>query len=247
MTSAPLSLQLYSVRDAIAADLPSALQQVAATGLRNVELYDFVGRSDEYAELLPQHGLRAPSAHAHLLGEDSAAIFAAAGRLGIATVIDPHIDESRWTTREDVEAIADELSALVAPATDAGLTIGYHNHWFEFADLDGVTAFEVFADRLAPEVVLEVDTYWAQVGGTDAAALLGRLGSRVRFLHVKDGPATRDTAEQLPAGQGTIDIPAVLAAAPDALRVIEFDDYSGNVFDGVRQSIRYLTGRGESL
>jgi sugar phosphate isomerase/epimerase len=247
MTSSTLSLQLYTVREALAADLRSTLERVADLGLRQVEPFGFVERAEEYAALLSQVGLSAPSAHAYLLDGQAPAAFAAARRIGIGTVINPWTDPARWTSRESVEAIADELSGLVEPAAAAGLRVGYHNHEFEFTDLDGAIAYEVFAARLDPAVVLEVDTYWVATGGHDPAALLGRLGDRVRFLHVKDGPATRETSKQLPAGQGTLDVPAILAAAPRALRVIEFDDYAGDVFDGIRASIAFLTEAGESL
>jgi sugar phosphate isomerase/epimerase len=247
MSSQTLSVQLYSVREALSVDLRSALERIADLGFRQVELFDFAGRAEEYASLLPQLGLTAPTAHVALLGGDSPGIFAAARRIGIGTVILPFVDPARWQERESVEALADELSALAAPAADVGLKVGYHNHSFEFADLDGATALEVFADRLNPAVVLELDTYWTAVGGVDPVALLGRLGERVRALHVKDGPATLDTSQQQPAGQGTLDVPAILAAAPDALRVVEFDDYAGDVFEGIRASVDYLLSKGEAL
>ncbi|BDZ47093.1 sugar phosphate isomerase/epimerase family protein [Naasia aerilata] len=247
MSSEALSVQLYSVREALGTDLRSALERIADIGFRQVELFGFTGRAEEYASLLPQLGLTAPTAHADLLGEDSSSVFAAARRIGVGTVILPFVDPERWNERADVEALADALSALAGPAADAGLKVGYHNHWFEFADFGGATALEVFADRLDPAVVLELDTYWTAVGGVDPVALLGRLGGRVRALHIKDGPATRDTTQQQPAGQGTLDVPAILAAAPDALRVVEFDDYAGDVFDGLRASVDYLVNKGEAL
>ncbi len=45
---------------------------------------------------------------------------------------------------------------------------------------------------------------------------------------------------QEPAGQGDVDVAAVLAAAPHALRVVEFDDYAGDVFDGIAASYAWL-------
>ena len=90
-------------------------------------------------------------------------------------------------------------------------------------------------------MVLEVDTYWVEVGGVPVVDLLRRLGDQVRYLHVKDGPVNRDVKAQLPAGEGSMDVPAVLAAAPDAVRVIEFDDYTGDVFDGLAASLAYVT------
>jgi sugar phosphate isomerase/epimerase len=92
-----------------------------------------------------------------------------------------------------------------------------------------------------PEVALEVDTFWATLGGADTPALLRGLGERVRFIHVKDGAITDDTEQQLPAGRGDVDVPAILAAAPQALRVIEFDAYAGDVFEGIAESFAWLT------
>ncbi len=248
MTSSTLSLQLYTVRDALSADVRGTLERVAGLGLRQVELYGFVDRAIEYTALLPEVGLTAPSAHVDLFRSgDAGAAFTAARQIGIPTVIVPFSPPERWASREEVDAVADQLNALVAPAADSGLEVGYHNHWWEFEDLGGRPALEVFADRLDPAVVLELDTYWTAVAGLDPVDVLGRLGDRVRFLHVKDGPATRETKEQVPAGQGTLDVPAILAAAPHAIRVIEFDDYAGDVFDGIRGSIDFLVGRGESL
>jgi sugar phosphate isomerase/epimerase len=61
----------------------------------------------------------------------------------------------------------------------------------------------VLADCLAPEVVLEVDTYWAYAGGADVPALLRRLGDRVVALHVKDGDGSLEVERQVAVGSGT--------------------------------------------
>src|SRR3954452_16929121 len=101
----PLSIQLYTVREHLAADLPGTLRRIADIGFRQVELFNFVDNADRYVDALAAAGLTAPSAHARLVGEDAIRIFEAARTIGVKTVIDPHIDESRWSTREDVETI----------------------------------------------------------------------------------------------------------------------------------------------
>ncbi len=239
-----ISVQLYSVRDAVAADLPGAIRRIAELGFTHVEPWGFVDKVEEFGRALTASSLAAPSAHARLVtAEDVAPTFAAASALGVHTLIDPMVPAERWTTRADLQATADRLAELASQAAEVGLTIGYHNHWWELAQqVDGRPALEVFADLLDERIVLEVDTYWAAVGGVDAPDLLRRLGERVKFLHVKDGPITDDPKAQLPAGEGAMDVPAVLAAAPDALRVIEFDAYAGDVFDGLAASLAYLEG-----
>ncbi|WP_258066898.1 sugar phosphate isomerase/epimerase [Rathayibacter sp. AY1C9] len=248
-TPPDLSVQLYSVREPLAADLPATLDRLAAIGFTTVELFGFVDLADAYRAALPASGLRAPSAHARLLGPQGDAtvdeILDTAASLGVETVIDPFVDPTRWTTADDVARIADELNALVDSAAARGLVLGYHNHAFEFENrVDGRSAFEHLAGLLDPRMVLELDTYWAAVGGDDPVEVLGRLGDQVRFLHVKDGPISADTQEQLPAGEGAMDVPAILAAAPQALPVLEFDAYAGDIFEGLESAHCYVSGLG---
>jgi sugar phosphate isomerase/epimerase len=48
------------------------------------------------------------------------------------------------------------------------------------------------------------------VAGQDVPALLGRLGERVRYLHVKDGPVTRDDP-MTAVGSGRMPVAEILA------------------------------------
>jgi sugar phosphate isomerase/epimerase len=238
-----LSVQLYSVRDAFAADPAETLRRLAAIGFTQVEPYGVVENVEALQTWLPVNGLTAPTAHARLIGVDQDAVFAAAAALGIGTVIDPFVAAEHWQDPADIAATATALNDAAKLAAGHGIRIGYHNHWWELESrIDGRSAFEVFADQLDPAVVLEVDAYWATAGGEDAPALLRRLGARVQAIHVKDGGLATDASGQLPAGQGRLPVVDVLAAAPDALRVIEFDAYDGDVFEGIAASHAYLSG-----
>lgn len=239
-----LSVQLYSVRRQLEADLPGSIAKLAALGFTAVEPYNFAATAEPLAAALSANGLTAPSGHAPLLSADQDEIFAAAEALGIGTVIDPFIPEERWQSLADVERTAQALNAAAAKAAGYGITVGYHNHWWELeAILDGSTALEQLAAHLDDPVILEVDTYWAAVAGQDPAALLRRLGDRVKFVHLKDGPLSTEPLDQLPAGEGRVDIPAILAAAPQLTAgVVEFDDYRGDIFEGLEKSLGYLNG-----
>lgn len=248
MSAQPLSVQLYSVRDAFAADPAGTLGRLAGIGFTTVELFGFVDRAAEFAEWLPAAGLTASSAHASLVGQDVVPVFEAAKKVGITKIIDPYIPAERWQSSDDVVAIATELNRVAAIAADIGISVGYHNHAWELSTkVDGTTALEALADNLDLAVFLEVDTYWAFVGGVDPVALLGRLGDRVQFIHVKDGEPTGDTLQQQPAGSGQVPVLDVLAAAPQAIRVVEFDDYAGDIFEGLGAAVEFLTANGETL
>ena len=63
------------------------------------------------------------------------------------------------------------------------------------------------------------------------------------MLHLKDGPIDTDTATQLPVGSGAMPVPEILRAAPAVeLAVLEFDDYAGDVFEGIATGYGYVTG-----
>jgi sugar phosphate isomerase/epimerase len=257
------SVQLYTVRDAVTADIDQALARVREVGYELVEPYAFAERTADFERAMAAAGLAAPTGHAAVIdAETPEKVFEAAGRLGIGVVIDPFIPTDRWQTGDDVKWIADRVNQLAEQAKGYGLRFGYHNHQWEFTNrVDDRPAYEQFVELLSPEVVLEVDTFWATVGGADAPAVLRGLGDRVVAIHVKDGAVTGDIASilpssedalvvppalkaafenQTPAGQGDIDVAAILAAAPNALRVVEFDAYRGDVFEGIAESLAWL-------
>ncbi|WP_458780953.1 sugar phosphate isomerase/epimerase family protein [Arthrobacter sp. D3-16] len=243
------SLQLYTVRNAIQEDLPGTIRKVAEIGFAQVEPYNFVATARELGEALRENGLTAPSGHAPLLSQDQDEIFAAAKALGITTVIDPFIPADRWQSAEDVQATAAQLNEAARKGAEYGVRVGYHNHQWELESIiEGRTALEYFADLLDPELVLEVDTYWVAVGGQDPVEILTKLGDRVKFIHIKDGPLTTDPRAQLPAGQGQVQILDVIAAAKSLeVGVVEFDDYEGDIFEGINESLSFLTASGEGI
>ncbi len=238
-----LSVQLYSVRNALAEDYDGTLARIAGFGYTQVEPFKFTDYLDELRSGLRKYNLTAPTTHVGLIAGDQDEIFTAAKELGIQTVIDPHIDRARWQTVEDIKNIAFDLNAASLKAADYGLSVGYHNHAFELESvIGGKHGLEILAEYLAPEVVLEVDTYWAFAGGADVPALLRSLSDRVVALHVKDGDGSQDTKKQVAVGKGTLPVWDFIAAAPaGVLSVVELDDSSDDLVQAVGDSYAYLS------
>lgn len=267
MTSPALSVQLYSVREPLAIDEAATLTRLAEIGFVAVESFGFVGRAAQLRSALDAAGLRSTSGHASFLSdqlEPGAArvelppvehVFDEAATLGVEILIDPFVAGPFWVERDEIARTAERLNSLVAPAAERGIRVGYHNHSHEFHhQIDGVSALETFAGLLDPRVVLEVDVFWAAIGGADPVELLTRLGDRVRLLHAKDGiigedphrpGATGVQLDQRPAGQGDLDLAGILAAAPQAeFAVVEFDEYGGDIFEGIAASAAALGALG---
>ena len=270
MTAPQLSIQLYTVNDQLVADPDGTLDRLAELGIRQVEAFAFVDRADSLATSFAKHGLEAKTGHAYLLSDEIRfgdtvrpvnshdEVFAAAKTLGMDYVIDPFVGIDRWLTAAAIEDTAARLNAAAEEAAGHGLKVGYHNHAQEFvADIDGVNGYEYFASLLHDDVALELDLFWAATARVDVVALLGRLGDRVKALHIKDGVIgenpfvvgsaglDKSTLDQRSAGQGELPLLDFLAAAPSTeFAVIEFDYFPGDIFDGVQGSVEFLNLNG---
>jgi sugar phosphate isomerase/epimerase len=248
LTSNPLALQLYTVRDQLPSGRAAVLQAIRSFGYGAVEPYDVRTDPEALRADLDEAGLAVCSVHARALGEDADALLDGARKVGADTVIVPSVPAERFADAEAITALARDLSEAAARAASRGLRFGYHNHAFELLSvIRGRTGLEVLADAVDPAVLLEVDTYWAAVGSQspeDVPALLGRLGDRVRYLHVKDGPVTRDDP-MTAVGAGRMPVAEILAACPSAeWHVVELDRCATDVLTAVRDSLGWLATRG---
>ena len=244
MTSNPLALALYSVRDELAAGREQILSRIAESGYGAVEPAEVVTDPERLRDELDRCGLAACSTHAKLLGDgDADAAFRGTQIVGAGTVIAADYPQDRFTSADSIRAVAADLNRLAARAAGYGLRLGYHNHDFELSSIvGGRPALEVLADALDPAVILEVDTYWAAVGGQDVPALLRRLGDRVRYLHVKDGPiGTREGDMMVAVGSGRMPVADILAACPSAeWHVVELDRCATDMLTAVGDSLAWL-------
>lgn len=238
-----ISVQLYSVRNQLATNPEATLERIAEIGFRKVEPFGLpeVGSLQRYLQRL---SLTAPTAHGSVL-ENTAGAISAAQALGVELLIEPYQPASQFESRAAVERLAVELASAVQQASQEGIRIGYHNHDHELTSLiDGRPALFVLAELTPSDLLFEVDLYWCQAAGMNAADVVNQLGSRVAALHAKDAPLGGAVAEQLPAGRGDVPIAASRLAAPGALVVAEFDEYAGDIFEGLEQSFKYLTQEG---
>lgn len=225
--------------------MEAVLQRLSELGYDGFEPAGLGGLSPQrLRELADGLGLRISSAHVELpAGPNAQAVLDEQEALGNRLLISGS-RPGQVDSADSVKALADAYNQAAANAKARGMQVGFHNHWWEFeAPAGQPVPYEVLLDRLDPEVFMEVDVYWAAVGGQDVPALLRRLGAKARFLHVKDGPVEPRTP-MTAVGRGSLDIDAILEAAPHAeWHVVELDEFDGDMFDAVRDSRSWLMER----
>lgn len=241
MIGSPPALQLYSVREQLATGAMPVLRRIADFGYGAVEAYDVRTDPGQLRADLDEAGLAVCGVHAKILDEDDDVLLRGARAVGADTVIVPSVPRERFADAEAIAGLADEFNEAAVKTADYGLRLGYHNHDFELSSIvGGRPGLEVLADALDPAVILEVDTYWAAVGGQNVPALLRRLGDRVRYLHVKDGPVTRHDP-QTAVGSGLMPVAEILRSCPSAQwHVVELDHCATDMLTAVGDSLAWL-------
>ena len=211
-----ISLQLYTVREETARDMPATLREVAEIGYPAVEFGGLAPQ--EVKTILDDLGLRASGAHIPIDSweKDPETVIADMHTLECVHAIVPMVPREQRGDEASVARLAEHLNQWGEMCRRENLTFSYHNHDFEFAPLAGTTMWDVLVRETDPELVhLELDLYWIKYAGTDPEAVLRDVGDRVSLLHLKD-MAPDDTLSDLPVGEGTMPWTSLLEAAEAA-------------------------------
>ena len=250
----PLGLQLYSLRNQFAQDVPGTLDKVRDMGFKYVELagtYDMP--PDKFKAELDARGLKAVSGHFPYarFRDDVDGIIREAKLLGLEYAGCAWIDHTdQFDERASREAISVFNNAGEALAKH-GIKFFYHTHGYEFQPLGGGTLFDLMVSETKPEFVYyQMDVFWAVHGGQDPAKLLEKYGHRFQLTHLKDMKASTptglstgksDDTNCVALGTGKIDFPALLRAAQNVGVKWHFiEDESPSVEQQIPQSLRYL-------
>ncbi len=244
-----IGFQLYNVRKQIESDLDLTIRKIAEMGYVGVETYPLPENLtiEQAANVFAKNGLEIFGMHAPLpLGDDREAVLCMADGYKCKNVINPawpHGD--KYAGKEGMKRTVELYNEAAAFLKSRGLKLGLHNHWWEFEKVDDIIPFYYLLEHLDPEIFFEIDTYWAATAGVNPSKVVADFGARAPFLHIKDGPAEKGDRmyNHVPAGKGKVDVPGIAHAGNGHTKwmIVEFDEYAGDIFEGMQTSIEYLT------
>ena len=250
-----LSVQLYTIREAIEKDLKGSLKRLAGIGFKNVETA-FWPKSvsvQSAADALNEFGLKVSSCHVDIPKKDNIQTLVNTAKAYNSKNLIWHgwPEDKRYSTLEGTKQLVEIYKESGKLAKDNGLHFGLHNHWWEYRNhVGGRLVFVFLFVVLDEDIFFETDIYWVKVAGQDPASILKKLQKRIRLIHMKDGPAVYDDKlikdepdPMTPVGKGTLNIPAVINACSEKVEwmVIELDKAAIDPFDALKQSVDYLS------
>jgi len=192
----PIGLQLYSVREQCAKDLPGVLVAVGKMGYTGVEFAGYYNReAKDLRKLLDDNGLVCCGTHTALntvTGDALKGTIEFNKTLGNKYLIVPSLPGNRTASRQAWLETAQLFNELADKVKAEEMLVGYHAHGGDFKKFDGDFAWDIFFGATKPEVVMQLDLGNCIDGGGDPVAELKKFPGRATTIHLKEhgGAAT---------------------------------------------------------
>ena len=223
-----IGLQLYTLRDIIAKDVPGVFGQISKAGYSELEMFGLAAGNTFFghpvkkiSELLKENNLTSPSGHympedflfKNGNGDDVKNLCDVAHELGNQYIIIPWMSEEKRKNIDQYKVLAERLNRAGEIVKKANLQLAYHNHDFEFADFNGEHGYDILLNKTDSDLVkMEMDLYWVVRAGYDPIALFKSNPGRFHLWHVKDMSKT-DKTQNTEICNGVLDFKNIFKSA----------------------------------
>ncbi len=231
-----VSLQLYSVREAMGKDPIGTIQALSKIGYKdcehagyNNEKRAFYGYNPmDWKKILSDNGMTMKSGHTvfgkpHWNGTQVSDLWKTtvedAVKTGQEYIISPWLDISLRKDFDELKKFLEGFNAAGAYCKSQGIRYGYHNHDFEFSiKLTSKRIMDIIMENTDPSLVAQqLDIGNMYGGGGRALELLKQYPGRFELMHVKDVIKAQmngaDHYESCILGKGLIDVKSILKYA----------------------------------
>jgi sugar phosphate isomerase/epimerase len=260
-----VGIQLYTLRDAMAADALGSLKKLSVLGYKNLELANysdgkFYGYAPkEFKKIVSDLGMNILSSHTQVeaagITVDNAKKMADDhAELGVKYCVQPWVNEVDRNIESYKKMVGDwnEVGKIMK---GVGIQFGYHNHNFEFKNIDGIVPYyDIFMKEMDPDLItMEIDLFWVTKAGQDPVEMFKKYPGRFQLFHMKDMRTKQDPFYDVvkddlcSVGAGVIDFKTILASKEIAGMKYLFveDDNQGNgkTFEELEVSINNLKNK----
>ena len=191
----PVAIQVYGLRDLLE-DTPEnfekVMTQVKDLGYDGVELAGLYGLKPSYVKaVLDEVGLVPVSAHVPFadMVENIDQVIGDYSVIGVRYLVMPYMaEEYRPVNPEGFEGFLPSLIEIGRKVSEAGMTLLYHNHDFEFVKMEnGAWGYDVMFDAVPHDYLMsELDTCWCDVATGQPVEFIRKYTDRIPVVHLKD-------------------------------------------------------------
>ncbi|MDR2586447.1 MAG: sugar phosphate isomerase/epimerase [Prevotellaceae bacterium] len=252
---AGISLQLYSLRADIAQNYDVTIIKTGEIGYTSVEAagYNngtFYGRapaqfksdvesagmyvlSSHTTKALSQEELQSKVFSESLIWWDEA--IQAHKEAGATYIVAPSMTVP--TTLSDLQTYCDYYNEIGRRCKEQGLSFGYHNHSFEFVEIEGTMMYDYLIQHTNPDLVFfQMDVYWTVMGKQSPVDYFHKYPGRFELLHIKDNKELGQS--------GMVGFDAIfrnIDVAGAKYLIVEVEQYNFTPLESVKMSLDYLT------
>lgn len=244
-----IGIQLYTIRDLVKEDLAGTLQILSKIGYRSVEAAGYSNRKFyglapiEYKKLVEGYGVKPMSTHSKFKLADADAVIEDTLTAGMDFIFIPWLAQDDRKTLDQYKKLADDFNRIGEKCHLAGLTFGYHNHDFEFHELEGKIPYNILLERTDPKYVsMQLDLYWMVYAGYSPLDYFKKYPGRFASWHVKD-MEKGDKKESTEIGNGIIDFKEIFNKKNEAgmeCYFVEQEAFKIDPLDSITQSCQFL-------
>ena len=189
-----IGVQLYTVRDAMSQDPRGTMKKVADIGYKQVETAGYKDRKfygfepGEFLNITKDLGLDVVSSHVNInaIKDNLDQILEDMVATEQKYLVVPWVGDD-YRSADGFKVLADLLNQKGEQCKRAGIMITYHNHDFEFKDLNGTTGMDILLNVTDRDFVnFESDLYWVKKAGLDPVKFVTKYPGRFPLWHVKD-------------------------------------------------------------
>lgn len=250
-----IGIQLYSIKDDLAADFNGSLKKLADIGYSMVEPYgfttdDFFGHTmKELSKIVKDMGMSISGSHIwsnisidnptdkewDFWKRCSGYVKSGGGNWAIQSSL-PDVK-----TLDDLKRVVSYFNRAAEICRQGGVKFAFHNHTESFSKIEDEIVFDYLVKNTDPKLVFfQLDLGHTLNGGGDCVRILRDFPKRIALWHASDfNTATREYTD---LGKGSIPYPALfeLAQSSGLERLIVEQETSGNIFTSCKADFDYL-------
>lgn len=248
-----IHVQLYSVRDDIQKDFTGTIEKIAQIGFTGIEAANY--NDGKFYNL-------SPSKFKSAIEKTKMEVLSS----HVVKALEPEVSKTNWNeiwkwwdkcitdhktagmkyivmpwmptpkTLSELKSYCDYYNQVGERCNKAGIRFGYHNHNFEFIDIDGQRMYDYMVKNTDPtKVFFQMDVYWVVRAGQSPVEYFQKFPGRFEILHIKDHKELGQS--------GMVGFDAIFNHAEQAgLKhiMVEVEEYNFPPIESVRKSYNYL-------